>query len=116
MIYENRKRDELEHSQDGNNQELGGFDGRVDWHDFVIVETIQFAKDEIVEALPPPVPVAIPAPVLPPLPVEDGEDGDDDDDDRKDDNDMDEESSSGSEEEDDEEDVISWLIDVIISP
>ncbi|KAL3771605.1 hypothetical protein ACHAW5_006632 [Stephanodiscus triporus] len=32
---------------------LGG-SGTVDWHDFVVVETIEFAADEVVEALPPP--------------------------------------------------------------
>ena len=32
---------------------LGG-SGSVDWHDFVVVETIEFAADEVVEALPPP--------------------------------------------------------------
>jgi len=28
--------------------------GTIDWHDFVVVETIEFAEDEVVEALPPP--------------------------------------------------------------
>ena len=28
--------------------------GTVDWHNFVVVETIDFAADEVVEALPPP--------------------------------------------------------------
>mmetsp|Transcript_23564 Transcript_23564/g.47673 ORF Transcript_23564/g.47673 Transcript_23564/m.47673 type:complete len:768 (-) Transcript_23564:77-2380(-) len=32
---------------------LGGA-GIIDWHDFVVVETIDFAADEVVEALPPP--------------------------------------------------------------
>ncbi|KAL7465528.1 hypothetical protein ACHAXS_005845 [Conticribra weissflogii] len=32
---------------------LGGA-GTIDWHDFVVVETIDFAADEVVEALPPP--------------------------------------------------------------
>jgi splicing factor 3A subunit 1 len=32
---------------------LGG-SGTVDWHDFVVVETIEFDADEVVEALPPP--------------------------------------------------------------
>ena len=36
---------------------------KIDWHDFVVVETIDFAVDEIVAMLPPP-------PPPPPLPVE----------------------------------------------
>lgn len=32
---------------------LGGAD-TIDWHDFVVVETIDFPSDEVVEALPPP--------------------------------------------------------------
>lgn len=67
----------------------GGFLGgssRVDWHDFVVVETIDFAVDEVVESLPPPPP---PLPkvevVAKPIPVEndDMEGSSDDDDDDK---------------------------------
>lgn len=32
---------------------------RVDWHDFVVVETIDFALDEVVEMLPPPPPPVV---------------------------------------------------------
>jgi splicing factor 3A subunit 1 len=40
-------------TEGGDNGILGGA-GTIDWHDFVVVETIEFASDEIVEALPPP--------------------------------------------------------------
>jgi len=45
-----RRRVAAEGGADGT---LGG-SGTVDWHDFVVVETIDFAADEVVEALPPP--------------------------------------------------------------
>lgn len=47
----NRKREAIEHATGGTM--LGGA-GTVDWHDFVVVATIEFGEDEIVEALPPP--------------------------------------------------------------
>ena len=40
-------------TEGGENGILGGA-GTIDWHDFVVVETIEFAVDEVVEALPPP--------------------------------------------------------------
>ena len=53
--YEEKRRRELE-STEGS----GGIAGtaRIDWHDFVVVETIEFAVDEIVQSLPPPPPPA----------------------------------------------------------
>ena len=45
-----RKREAAEGGDGGG---LGGA-GTIDWHDFVVVETIEFDVDEIVEALPPP--------------------------------------------------------------
>ncbi|KAL7522243.1 hypothetical protein ACHAWX_006935 [Stephanocyclus meneghinianus] len=47
----NRKREALENATGGGI--LGGA-GMIDWHDFVVVETIDFPSDEVVEALPPP--------------------------------------------------------------
>ncbi|KAL3796696.1 hypothetical protein HJC23_009996 [Cyclotella cryptica] len=47
----NRKREALENAAGGGI--LGGA-GTIDWHDFVVVETIEFSPDEVVEALPPP--------------------------------------------------------------
>jgi splicing factor 3A subunit 1 len=47
----NRKREALEHAAGGGI--LGGA-GTIDWHDFVVVATIEFDKDEVVEALPAP--------------------------------------------------------------
>lgn len=44
-----RRREEAAEGPDG----LYGA-GAIDWHDFVVVETIGFAEDEVVEALPPP--------------------------------------------------------------
>jgi splicing factor 3A subunit 1 len=51
--YEEKRRTELE-SMEGS----GGLGGtaKIDWHDFVVVETIDFHVDEIVESLPPPPP------------------------------------------------------------
>jgi Surp module./Pre-mRNA splicing factor PRP21 like protein. len=51
--FEEKRRKELE-SMDGS----GGLGGtaRIDWHDFVVVETIDFHVDEVVESLPPPPP------------------------------------------------------------
>jgi len=46
-----RRREAAE--RDGGGGILGGA-GFIDWHDFVVVETIEFAVDEVVEALPPP--------------------------------------------------------------
>ncbi|KAL7443201.1 hypothetical protein ACHAXH_005637 [Discostella pseudostelligera] len=45
-----RKREAAEGGADGG---LGGA-GTIDWHDFVVVETIEFPVDEVVQALPPP--------------------------------------------------------------
>ena len=56
--YEEKRNQELESTQ--GNGGIGG-SARVDWHDFVVVETIEFAVDEVVEMLPPPPPPA-PAP------------------------------------------------------
>ena len=52
--YEEKRNKELESSE-------GGIAGtaRVDWHDFVVVETIEFSVDEVVEMLPPPPPPAV---------------------------------------------------------
>ena len=54
--YEEKRRKELENMEGGS----GGIGGaaRVDWHDFVVVETIEFHVDESVESLPPPPPPA----------------------------------------------------------
>ncbi len=63
---------------------LGGA-SRVDWHDFVVVETIDFPVDEVVESLPPPPPPLPPAPsvaeVKKPIRRYDAMEMDDDDDD-----------------------------------
>mmetsp|Transcript_2006 Transcript_2006/g.3640 ORF Transcript_2006/g.3640 Transcript_2006/m.3640 type:complete len:717 (+) Transcript_2006:90-2240(+) len=52
-FHEEKRRKELE-SMEGS----GGLGGtaRIDWHDFVVVETINFHVDEVVESLPPPPP------------------------------------------------------------
>ena len=47
-----RRRAELE-AAGGGGVGLGGW-AAIDWHDFVVVETIDFARDEVVEAVPPP--------------------------------------------------------------
>jgi len=62
--HEEKRRLELE-NKEGNGR-IGGA-ARVDWHDFVIVETIEFAVDEVVEMLPPPPPPAakVEEPVVP---------------------------------------------------
>lgn len=52
----NRHSEEQRREKDDSNTAIGGT-ARVDWHDFVIVETIDFLTDEIVESIPPPVPV-----------------------------------------------------------
>mmetsp|Transcript_9409 Transcript_9409/g.14023 ORF Transcript_9409/g.14023 Transcript_9409/m.14023 type:complete len:748 (-) Transcript_9409:180-2423(-) len=53
---EEKRQEELEKMMnEGGDGFLGG-SARVDWHDFVVVETIDFAVDEVVEALPPPPP------------------------------------------------------------
>ena len=77
---EAKRQEELEKMMnEGADGVLGG-SARVDWHDFVIVETIDFPVDEVVDSLPPP---------PPPLPKEDtktaaivihNNDSDDDDD------------------------------------
>ena len=46
-----RRREAAERAEGGGM--LGGAD-TIDWHDFVVVETIDFPSDEVVEALPPP--------------------------------------------------------------
>ncbi len=46
-----RKREAIEGGEGGGG--LGGA-GTIDWHDFVVVETIEFDVDEVVQALPPP--------------------------------------------------------------
>ena len=48
-------------NEDGGNGMLGG-SSRVDWYDFVVVETIDFPVDEVVESLPPPPPPLPPPP------------------------------------------------------
>lgn len=53
--FEEKRRQEMDNDEGG----IGGA-SRIDWHDFVIVETIDFPVNEIVESLPPPPP---PAPV-----------------------------------------------------
>jgi hypothetical protein len=53
---EEKRQEQLEKMMNqGENGILGGT-AKVDWHDFIIVETIDFAVDEVVEALPPPPP------------------------------------------------------------
>jgi splicing factor 3A subunit 1 len=52
----NRHFEEQRREEDHPNTAIGGA-ARVDWHDFVIVETIDFPVDEAVESIPPPAPV-----------------------------------------------------------
>lgn len=60
---EEKRQEQLEKMMNqGENGILGG-SARVDWHDFIVVETIDFPENEVVEALPPP---------PPPLPEEEG--------------------------------------------
>ena len=48
-------------NEDGGDGMFGG-SSKVDWHDFVVVETIDFPVDEVVESLPPPPPPLPPPP------------------------------------------------------
>jgi len=52
----NRYIEEQRREEDNANTMVGGT-AKVDWHDFVIVETIDFAIDEAVESIPPPAPI-----------------------------------------------------------
>jgi len=58
---EHQKRLKMEKKMEENGGEMLGGVSRVDWHDFIVVETIDFDVDEVVESLPPP-------PPPPPLP------------------------------------------------
>ena len=51
--YEREMAERRRVAAEGPNGAFGGA-GAIDWHDFVVVETIEFAEDEVVEALPPP--------------------------------------------------------------
>jgi splicing factor 3A subunit 1 len=52
---EEKRKAELEKMMnEGRGDGILGGSSRVDWHDFVVVETIDFAVDEVVESLPPP--------------------------------------------------------------
>lgn len=53
LHIEEKRRKQKENLEDDGGGILGG-SARVDWHDFVVVETIDFPVDEIVERLPPP--------------------------------------------------------------
>ena len=53
LHIEEKRRKQQENLEDDRSGTLGG-SARVDWHDFVVVETIDFPVDEIVERLPPP--------------------------------------------------------------
>lgn len=57
-----KQRKELEELQ-GTSQDGLNASAKVDWYDFVVVETIEFPVDEVVEMLPPP------PPPLPPVPT-----------------------------------------------
>ena len=56
LHMEEKQRKQKESTDEGGI--LGGT-ARVDWHDFVVVETIEFPVDEVVERLPPPPAAAI---------------------------------------------------------
>ena len=51
--YEREMAERRREAAEGAGGVFGGA-GTIDWHDFVVVETIEFAADEVVEALPPP--------------------------------------------------------------
>ena len=51
-----KQQEELEKMMDKGGDGILGGASRIDWHDFVVVETIDFAVDEVVESLPPPPP------------------------------------------------------------
>jgi len=62
--YDRHKEEERRIALENNGGEGGllmgmGGAARVDWHDFVVVETIDFALDEVVEMLPPPPPPVV---------------------------------------------------------
>ena len=50
------QKQKLQDSQNNNDKLEGSADAMIDWHDFVVVETIDFPVDEIVAMLPPPPP------------------------------------------------------------
>ena len=56
-----KRRAALQRAAEGGASSTWGGTARIDWHDFVVVETIGFAVDEVVESLPPPPP---PPPVV----------------------------------------------------
>jgi len=90
-----KKRAELQRAMEdggggGGTTSSWGGTSRIDWHDFVVVETIEFGVDEVVEMLPPPPPplpkvVADVVPPPPPKEEEDGEDMEDSSDEEEDD-------------------------------
>eukprot|EP00571_Detonula_confervacea_P017299 CAMPEP_0172298144 /NCGR_PEP_ID=MMETSP1058-20130122/924_1 /TAXON_ID=83371 /ORGANISM="Detonula confervacea, Strain CCMP 353" /LENGTH=753 /DNA_ID=CAMNT_0013007389 /DNA_START=1 /DNA_END=2262 /DNA_ORIENTATION=- len=51
--FEREKAERRREAVEGADGIFGGAD-TIDWHDFVVVETIEFDADEVVEALPPP--------------------------------------------------------------
>ena len=51
--YEREMAERRREAAEGADGMFGGA-GTIDWHDFVVVETIEFDADEVVEALPPP--------------------------------------------------------------
>jgi len=59
-----QRRAALQRTQEEGGSSSWGGTSRIDWHDFVVVETIGFALDEVVEMLPPPPPPPPPVPLV----------------------------------------------------
>ena len=53
-VEHRRHRRQKRRAAEGGASSTWGGTARIDWHDFVVVETIGFAVDEVVESLPPP--------------------------------------------------------------